>query len=211
MAVSCPPVPAALPLLKLESLSRNTVLFRVGLQPFPATAWDRRVTADYRFSALIDDSGCALPVTYCGYSAEVALLETVLRFGVEGAVVELSAVSGRFLAEVETTRDLQLIPLVGPSARVLGEGVAIGVTQCPASDYVQTRQWAHALRAVHPSADGIAWLSRQHGEHRALMLWGDKDEPGAPLRVRAQVPLTDSRALAQIQRLAERVGMIVVD
>jgi len=211
MAVSCPPVPAALPPLKLESLSRNTVLFRVGLEPFSANAWDRRVHADYRFSALVDDSGCALPVTYCGYSADVALLETVLRFGVEGTVVELSALSGRFLAEVVTTRDLQLIPLVGPSARVLGEGVAIGVTQCPASDYAATRAWARGLKAAHPSADGIAWLSRQHGEHRALILWGKEDEPDAPLRVRAQLPLADARALAQIQRLAEQVGMIVVD
>lgn len=206
----CPLVPSHLPTLPLESIRTGTTLFRVGISAFPANAWDARPNADYRFSPLPASRGRILPVIYCGATADVALLETVLRFDVPGGVLQFDRLTGKFLAEVETTRDLALIPLVGPAARLLGEGTAFHVALCPASDYPRTREWAMALRNTHPDADGITWISRQHGEARALMIWRRGREKTAPLRIRDQVDLGDQRALSQIARLADVVGIQLI-
>lgn len=206
----CPPVPSDLPVLPLESIRTGTTLFRVGISAFPANAWDARPDAYYRFSLLPAPRGRTLPVTYCGATADVALLETVLRFDVPVGVLQSDGLTGKFLAEVETTRDLTLIPLVGPAARLLGEGTAIHVAHCPASDYQHTRSWALALRRTHPDADGITWISRQHGEARALMIWRRGREKTAPLRINDQVDLEDQRALSQIARLADVVGIRLI-
>lgn len=206
----CPPVPSKLPILPLELLGKGTRLFRVGIKAFPANAWDARPHADYRFSPLPAPRRRILPVTYCGATADVALLETVLRFDVPGGVLQSNTLTGKFLAEIETTRNLALIPLTGPAARKLGEGVAIHVAQCPAADYGLTREWAIALRHTHPEADGITWISRQHGESRALVIWRRGREKNAPLKVKDQVDLGDQRALSQIARLADMVGIRLI-
>ncbi|WP_395792461.1 RES family NAD+ phosphorylase [Aquimonas sp.] len=210
--ILCPHIPTTIPTLELTTIKKDQALFRVGINIFPANAWDSRSfpLANYRFSPLVDSTGSLIPVSYCGITPEVAILESVLRFEVSGGVVEASELAGKFLAEVVLTRDICLIPLEGPAARALGEGTAAAIGHCPASEYMKTRDWASQLLAAHPQADGILWISRQELKNSALMIWKRDSEETAPLKVTAQVSFDDLRAQAQFQRLAALVNVRVI-
>lgn len=208
MAIECPDVPATIPKLTLETLPEKTRLFRVGVTSFATNAWDTRPNADYRFSPLKHANGGILPVTYCGYSPEVALYETVLRFGQRR--IEMRDLTERYLAEVVTSRPLSLIPLAGPASRILGESVAVAISHCPSLWYERTRAWATSLRDGHPDADGITWISRQHGAHRAIVIWQQHAAMTAPFLEVDRAALTSIGVLARLTELAQAEGVQVL-
>lgn len=210
--ILCPPVPDNIPQLELQTFKKGRRLFRVGINRFPANAWDARSSPDtsFRFSPLFDSSGSLVPVNYCGTTGDVAILETILRFDVSGGVIEARQLAEKYLATVEITRDVHLIPLEGSGARPLGEGIAVAIGNCLASDYMITRGWATILLKTHPEADGIVWISRQEMKNSAVMIWKRGSEANAPLKVTAQVSFDDLRAQAQFQRLAALVKVDVI-
>ncbi len=205
--IRCADIPSRLPTLQLITLPKGTVIFRVGLSGYASNAWDARRTTNYRFSPLLRGES-VIPVLYGGDSDEVALTETILRFG-DG--LDERDLESRYLAELKTTRDLHLIPLAGPNARPLGDSVAVSVSNAPASEYAHTRHWAAALKRAHPGADGLMWISHQHGADRAYLFWRRASRSTtAPLTEIDIAPLTDAGLRARAIDLALRSGLAIL-
>lgn len=174
MPIRCPnPPPDKLPALSLRTVKPNTNLFRVGSSDFSVDAWDPRTDTNYRFSPLPGPDKAPVPVSYLGTTPDVVLLETILRFTPDGGggYVAKKHYRGKYLAEVETTRELKLVALCGPEAQALGENVAVGISHAFAAEYPITRRWAARFFQEFPKADGIEWISHQEGRNTAILLW----------------------------------------
>ena len=78
--------------------------------------------------------------------------------------------------------------------------------------YPNTRNWAEAIHAACPHAEGLCWVSRQDDRALAIALFGDRvaaanlSPVGAP-----QDLLTVDSVYADLVILADRIGVNLVD
>lgn len=130
-----------------------------------------------RFAFFSDHSGAVVPVLYAAYSAEAAVCEALLRdIPATGGTLMEADYMGSMMAGLRTHRDLNLAKFMGTGLRALGT-THQALTSSDMRTYSKTVQWAQA--AHRAGLDGAAWMSNRCNDTVALVLFGDRVEPGA--------------------------------
>jgi hypothetical protein len=153
-------------------------IIRAHASEFGATELDPRSAADNRFDPL-RSHGHVVPVLYGAGDEPAAASETIFhtvpaREGTTGELRPRQVALAPYVSWVWSTvacrRDLTLVSLRGAGL------VRLGVTRAQLilggrTVWPTTRQWAEALFADAPQADGLWWTSRQAQGRDALMLF----------------------------------------
>lgn len=210
-------------------LPSGTRLFRVHSQTRAANDFNPGTGKPTRFHPLADDIGRPVPTLYAAATAEAALAESVFHDvpvrRSRGAVLVgtllarddlvlrgLRVVSykrrvkGAMLTPLALLRDLSLVQLYDAGLDRLG--VTAGeLTAGPPKHYPRAREWAAALHRL--GFDGLIWMSRRRNSAQAVVLFGDRVEPG-DLRVDSpSLPLDEGAGRALVYELAEHLGIMV--
>lgn len=165
-----------------------------------------------RFHPINGLGGRSIPTLYAADCAAGALSETVFHDvparGPDRSI-RRTVLRPLLLSSLIPSRDLTLAQLHG-----FGLG-RLGVTRAELIDstadhYARTAAWARALHQANPRLDGLAWVSRQHDDARAVVLFGDRvdrrdlsvDEP--PL------VLYSGRGFDVVQEAAEKAGILIL-
>jgi len=166
-----------------------------------------------RFSPLAGPSGAIIPTLYGGASFECASMESVFHDVPHTAgfkAYDKKNLEKARASIITPTRNLNLINLSGKALHKLGIS-RVRLLECEAAEYPHTRPWAEARHRQHIQADGLRWVSRQDDEAHALMLFGDRVEPG-DLRV-ASPPthiLKNPELYLQLLELAQLIGVEIL-
>jgi hypothetical protein len=123
----------------------------------------------------------AYPYLYAGFGRATALAERLLR-GIpcddRGArVLPRAEVEGRRLSSLRLATDLTLLALT-TSKELAAVGQDQWLVQAEADEYGKTRRWAHWLRRQAPWAQGLVWPSKREVGEEAVILFGDRCQPG---------------------------------
>lgn len=153
-------------------------IHRVFDHHYPADRFNpgKHTAVEGRFHFFEDPTGRRVPVLYGAAGDEAAIAETVFHdvpVRGPGRVVLEQRIEPLSLCRLRPTRDLTLIALHGFGLRRLGVR-ATELTDTEASQYSRTVPWVRALHHAEPTADGLAWMSRQHNSQKAVMLFGDR-------------------------------------
>ncbi|MFD5921255.1 RES family NAD+ phosphorylase [Kitasatospora sp. NPDC058201] len=171
------PTPTVRAVPHRELLPAGTVLHRVHLAAYPATAFNPNpADALYeggRFCSFQGD-GEQLPYLYAGFSERTAVMETLVRgipFDEKGwRRIRRVAVRGRVLSQIETTCD---IPLVG--LMTLDQLAAVHqdewLIHSTPEAYARTRRWGAWIRGQAPWARGLKWPSKRDLSSAACVLY----------------------------------------
>ncbi len=128
---------------------------------------------------------------------------------ISGRSIRRGVLRPLLLSSLTPGRDLTLAQLHGYGLGRLGVTRA-ELIDSAAEHYQQTAAWARALHQGHSHLDGLIWVSRQHDDARAVVLFGDRlgrrelsvDSP--PL------PLYFGRGFDAVQEAAEKAGIVVL-
>lgn len=208
------PAPSAGLDLSMIILPVDSILHRVHLAHYGATAFNPGVHGNARFSPICNAEGQPIPTLYAGASLACALMETVFH-DVPHVAGFKSLDRARFIRQVHSTltlrQPLQLVDLASIPLRRLGISRR-QLIDTEKDTYPLTRRWAEAIHTQCPSAQGLSWISRQDDSARALMLFGDRVEAGALVQSEASSPLLDEAGTCcdAVLDLAERLGVCLV-
>lgn len=118
--------------------------------------------------------------SYVAQSVEAAIAETLFRelgFSLLGLrFAHRAALKHRMLSKLRVARDLEILSLIGAGSSRIGQDE--WVTTCAPEAFLATREWAVALRAWAPRAQGLVWISRPSGHARSYVIFGDR-APGS--------------------------------
>ena len=208
------PAPSAGLDLSMIILPVDSILHRVHLEDYGATAFNPGVHGNARFSPICNAEGQPIPTLYAGVSLACALMETVFH-DVPHVPGFKSLDRARFIRQVHSTltlrQPLQLVDLASIPLRRLGISRR-QLIDTEKDTYPATRRWAEAIHTQCPSAQGLSWISRQDDSARALVLFGDRIEAGALVQSGASSPLLDEAGTCcdVVLDLAERLGVCIV-
>lgn len=208
------PAPSAGLDLSMIILPVDSILHRVHLAHYGATAFNPGVHGNARFSPIRNAEGQPIPTLYAGASLACALMETVFH-DVPHVPGFKSLDRARFIRQVHSTltlrQPLQLVDLASIPLRRLGISRR-QLIDTEKDTYPLTRRWAEAIHTQCPSAQGLSWISRQDDSARALVLFGDRIEAGSLVQSEASSPLLDEAGTCcdAVLDLAERLGVCLV-
>ena len=208
------PAPSAGLDLSMIILPVDSILHRVHLAHYGATAFNPGLHGNARFSPIRNAEGQPIPTLYAGASLACALMETVFH-DVPHVPGFKSLDRARFIRQVHSTltlrQPLQLVDLASIPLRRLGISRR-QLIDTEKDTYPATRRWAEAIHTQCPSAQGLSWISRQDDSARALVLFGDRIEAGALVQSGASSPLLDEAGTCcdAVLDLAERLGVCIV-
>lgn len=192
---------------------RGQALVRCHHIAFGATEFNPGLGRGGRFHPFAVASGAPVATLYASQDAEGALSETVFHnVPVRGAGKRLSRVATlhMVLSSLACRRDLVLAQLFGLGLKRLG-ATRLELIEGDSDTYAGTRIWSRDLHAARPAVDGLVWVSRQNDASQAVVLFGDRvarddlDVTDSPL------PLAFGRGLDELERVAERAGILLYD
>ena len=163
-----------------------------------------------RFHPFQDAAGRTVPCLYAATSIAGSYTETVFRaVGVRPCLqVPARRISKFSYALLTPQKELRLAHLCGdPLARLRLTRAAL-LDPGPAF-YADTARWAQAIHAAYPALHGLAWVSRQHDASSCLLFFGDR-VASADLQVSSQIGFTDAAGVALTDRVAMRLGIVVL-
>ena len=163
-----------------------------------------------RFHPFQDAAGQTVPCLYAATSIAGSYTETVFRaVGVRPCLqVPARRISKFSYALLTLQKELRLAHLCGdPLARLRLTRAAL-LDPGPAF-YADTARWAQAIHAAYPALHGLAWVSRQHDATSCVMFFGDR-VAASDFDVRSSIPFTDAAGAALIDRVAMRLGIVVL-
>lgn len=208
------PAPSAGLDLSMIILPVDSILHRVHLAHYGATAFNPGIHGNARFSPIRNAEGQPIPTLYAGATLACALMETVFH-DVPHVPGFKSLDRARFIRQVHSTltlfQPLQLVDLASIPLRRLGISRR-QLIDTEKDTYPVTRRWAEAIHMQCPTAQGLSWISRQDDSARALMLFGDRIEAGSLVQSEASSPLLDEAGTCcdAVLDLAERLGVCIV-
>jgi hypothetical protein len=154
-----------------------------------------------------------VPTLYAADNMDGAFSETIFHDvparGPEKAIRRLSLVS-TVLSTLAVARDLTLAQLHGFGLSRIGLSRA-ELIETRAADYDQTVAWARALHGCDGCIDGLVWVSRQHDDAYALVLFGDRVARRDLRVVEPPLPLYQGPGYLAVQTAAERAGITIVE
>ena len=211
-------VPAPLPLSDLSGarLADEPFIVPVGMQlhhvhesRFPANSFNPGAGRG-RFHPFQDAAGQTVPCLYAATSIAGSYTETVFRsVGLRPCRQVPARRLSRFGYALLTPRkELRLAHLCGDALARLRLTRAALLDPGPAF-YADTVRWAQAIHAAYPTLHGLAWVSRQHDATRCLLFFGDRVS-SADLQVSSQIGFTDAAGAALTDRVAMRLGIVVL-
>jgi len=125
-----------------------------------------------RFAFFPDVRNEIVPVLYSADTERAAISESLLHdTPLTGGQLQPSGYKNHRMSRLLTSRDLNLVALLGTGLRRLGVR-ASEVTDTDASEYEMTVRWAEAAHAA--GFDGIAYMSRQCNSDQAYVFFGDR-------------------------------------
>jgi RES domain-containing protein len=166
-----------------------------------------------RFHPFLDGQGRAVPTLYGADRLAGALSETIFHnIPARGPDKRLGRafLDPMVISALACGRDLTLVRLYGYGLRHLGITRA-ELIESEADGYLRTAAWARALHAKDERIDGLVWISRQHDESQALVLFGGRVPREELHLVRPPLPLSFGAGLDEVERAAEEAGILIFD
>ncbi|MHB8293646.1 MAG: RES family NAD+ phosphorylase [Acidimicrobiales bacterium] len=194
----------------VEVVAAGSVLWRCHDRRFASAQSNPGLGAPGRFHPFDGPGQVPVPVLYVSASAEGALAETVLHdvpVAGRGRRVSWARLGRMGLSRLAAGRDLHLVVFHGAGLRRLGLRPA-QLTDTSPAHYARTVAWAAAAHRWNGEVDGIIWMSRQLNSERALVLFGDRVEPGALVPDGGPAALDDA-ALPGVVDLLVRAGVLL--
>ena len=142
-----------------------------------------------------------VPTLYAALDSETALVEALFHDVPLTGTRRLAraALFDRFLSRLVAARDLRLLTIRDRE-----------LIEAPASAYRWTEDWAAALHAAAPQADGMVWLGRRLADRPALVLFGDRIDAGELTATSGPEPLWHGPGLERVERAAMRVDVTLL-
>jgi hypothetical protein len=166
-----------------------------------------------RFHPLRDLHGRPVPTLYAADSADGAFSETVFhempRRGPEKVIRRLSLLAA-VLSTLAATRDLMLAQLHGYGLSRIGVSRS-ELIEAGSDHYGETAAWARALHACDRGIDGLVWVSRQHDDSYAMVLFGDRVDRRDLRVVEPPLPLYLGSGYQAVQSAAEKAGIAIIE
>jgi hypothetical protein len=195
---------------------KGKTIFRVHGSIYKADQFNDSRKGDARFSPLIDVArNAVIPTLYAGTTFDCALMETVFHDvpyqpGLK-TVSKAKYVEGAICSTLSLTADLRLVDLSSVALHKLGVAPA-NLTQTEAAYYPVTREWALALYHQNADVRGLIWTSRKDDHAAAILLFGDRIEPGALQIGTVTLPLLlpDGSACMEVLSLAARLDVLLI-
>lgn len=153
------------------SLDEDTELWRIHTDSYSACAMNPTPRPTIPGGGRFDSLDGSYSYTYLGSTPEAAVAESLCReLPVSGGVrlVPGKRIEGRRLTRVRVSAPLAVIALYGAHLAAIGQDTWL--TKSDPFDYVLTREWAAALFAVAPTADGLVYRCRHDEDQFAWML-----------------------------------------
>ncbi|HYQ53925.1 MAG TPA: RES family NAD+ phosphorylase [Pseudomonas sp.] len=207
------PAPGEALNLSFITLEAGTLLHRIHNERFGAAQYNPTGLGDARFSPIRDAAGQVIPTLYAGTTFHCAAMETVFHdipYAPGFKAVQQRRYAGNVHSQVVLGGDLQLVDLSSKALRLLGVPRS-QLIDTEAERYPYTRQWAQAIHAIAPQAQGLRWVSRQDDEAVAIVLFGDR-VAGTVLQAHAASRdlLSDPATFSDLLDLAERIGVLLL-
>lgn len=194
-------------------LKKGTVLHRVHLERYTADQFNPGLCGNARFSPIKDAAGEPVPTLYAGVTGDCAMMETIFHdvsFAPGIKTYDKSKLKGQLHSTLEIITDLELVDLASVSLRKLGI-TRKALIETEKDQYPATRQWAEKLYQQSPTAQGLAWISRQDDTARAMMLFGDRIAKGSLRQTDTSLSLThDAATYDDVLDLADRLDVFIV-
>lgn len=194
-------------------VSKGTLLHRVHHEQYAAEQFNPGLRGNARFSPIQDTEGHPIPTMYAGVTKNCAMMETIFHhvsFAPGFKTYDKSKLEGQVYSTLEILEDLELVDLASVALRKLG------ITRKQLIDtenhlYPTTRQWAEKLYEQCPTAQGLAWFSRQDDTARAMMFFGDRITSQSLVQTGVSLSLiNDTTTYDDVLELAERLDVLIV-
>ncbi len=159
-----------------------------------------------RFHHFEASEGEVVPVLYGASEQDAAIAEVIFReVPIDGPnrSVPSSVLAGYSMVRLSPKRPLRLVRLYGHGLRRLRVR-ARNLTDTESSEYPKTLRWAQALHVHDDTIDGLSWMARQFNNAFALVLFGDRVEPGDLAEVDPPFSLLTGRGRKLVQHAANR-------
>lgn len=195
----------------IVAVPANTLLVRVHSVRFGPAEFNPNSCPTAEAGGRFDSLGGEYSYLYAGEDDDVAIAEALLRqvpFPSDGPrQLPRRVLENLVLSRLRTTRELQVVSLRGADLGQINQDVWL--TKCEAADYVETRQWAAAIRTWAPDASGFVWRSRRDEDHLAYVLFGDRT-PRECLALEGDLlPIDGGPGLVLVRRSLLRQNVVV--
>ena len=193
------------------NLNNGTIIHRIHLTAFAATAFNPCAGQPTRFAPIHDKSGFCVPSSYAGSSLGAAIYETIFHDVPAKAnfkTVPRQDILIRSHAELEVVRQLRLVQLRNPDLIQwkIRRRQLIGSS---AKYYSQTATWAEAVHHQFPRAEGLIWTSNQCDPDDAYIFFGDRVSPTDFKLTLTRCGSTDPSFLADVRSTGQRSGITI--
>jgi hypothetical protein len=208
------PPPAGPLAAKLKLWGKGRTMHRVHESAYGADMFNPSADGNARFSPIHDPNGKIIPTLYAATSVEGALMETVFHdVPYKGGLKTLSKerrLGDKLYSTLTFHADFQLIDLSKIALRKLGVKPEHLINTTKAH-YPRTRQWAEALYAQYPAAQGLLWTSRQDDRSLAVVLFQTRVQTTDLSAKSPSIPLIESGTVwAPVDVLATELGVILL-
>lgn len=207
------PLPASTLHVSTTTWPRGMALHRIHHAKYAGCEFNPGVKGNARFSPIKDARGRPVPTLYGGSTFDCAAMETVFHdvsFAPGVKSYDKAKLEGQVHSQVRPGVDLVLVDLRGKALRKLGVSRR-QLIDTEKDQYPATREWAKAIHAQCPHAQGLCWTSRQDDSAQAALLFGDRIVAGVLTQAApSRSLLRDGNAYADVLDLADQIGVNIV-
>jgi hypothetical protein len=201
-------------LVKVVVWPKGKIIHRIHVRAYGSTQFNPGPKGNARFSPIKDSADESIPTIYGGSDFDCAAMETIFHdvpFVPGMKTLAKDKLVDQVYSQIAPKRDLQLIDLSSTALRKLGIQRS-QLIDTEKDQYPKTRNWAGAIHTASPKADGLRWVSRQHDQTYALVLFGDRihlddlviaDGPRSVLNV---IPIYEA-----LLEIAVTIGVTILD
>ncbi|OLF53827.1 RES family NAD+ phosphorylase [Pseudomonas chlororaphis] len=191
----------------------ETPIHRIHQEQYEGDQFNPGIRGNARFSPIKNAQGDAIPTLYGGSSFDCAAMETVFHdvsYQPGPKIYDKNKLTDQRHAQLVTHQTLDLVDLRSVALHKLGVR-RNQLIDTEKDQYPRTRLWAEAIHAQCPKAQGLLWTSRQDDSAQAVMLFGDRIEPGTLEQNGDSFSLvTHEETYEAVLDLAQRIGVDVI-
>jgi hypothetical protein len=205
-----PEVPAwQLDHLNTVTLRAGHSLERVHPDTYGPAEFNDTGAGDARFSPIRDGHGSVIPTAYAADSYEGALMETAFHdvpSGPPPKIVRKKKLEALVRSTLRANDSLLLADLSSVGLKTTNATKA-ALIESSAADYPRTRSFAEAVHARHRTVQGLRWVSKQHDQAFAYLLFGDRIAESALTVIQPGRPILENNEEHRLLNLATKIGV----